>query len=775
MSMRNQSGFLVSLSNEFVENNMVLGVPKIRPFIKVLPKPITGNYQFGETIPRLLLRRELLLKYPLLRYILCEFTETMEYVKTNNITIYDVVDISLEIDAHNLGFTGDFLRNIKECIGNSYVTARSLFIRLLLSQKYIRILTEQGDWKNVFRMQLYMDMHIDLCVYISIYGRYDDTSLMTAEANEENAVKSVLEDKYPHDERVVYYGDMPDITPCIDVGNIWYDIRPRADTIVAALIHVIVSKTQPHKCQLRNFSRILYGFFEKFPILVSMFRNIIAVGLLGNYPHARYRPNMKKRIELVYSIRSDNMSDIDLFRWIDQNERLVYYITKEFYVNLVEQQYTLDILLIDISHWGKVKTGIKNAMDTMRSSLCRAIEFENPFIGMEPELKNFHEQGLNFLSKLRKMDFTEMIYTGMTHFTTKRKLPNRKQNEFLTQEDLEYMRLLGRYLSDLPPREMQIYWLKCFMVTPESYRLFMILYFKYESKEEADHAMTRHLNAIYTNNERDFYIIYEFVRSINEASSFKSFLLSHKYAINQRSAIRKMLKIPPWEELKVQDDLFYYCPSCKKWSSPFINDMVQKTHANTYAQGLVKTLYDKATGSLYCGKKSASGTNKKNKMNGVILEERNPCMGSKLIAVPMIGILQRLDKKLWALCELCGHVTQWEGNRFSSIGFTCIMHRPVVTLKDVNKINNNVSNKEMCFYCHATETSINGSKKETLIPIKIIDDDSITDLMIKNEYVCSNDYQYITNICGNEMIGIKRVLAACINKGRTVSLLHLVN
>lgn len=747
---------------------MVLGINKVRPFTKVLPKPITFPYKINETIPRLLLRRDLLPKYPILRYILCEFTETMEHVRANNITVFDAVDTTLELDVIDLGFTSEFIENIKDTDCNSYVTAKSLLIRLLLSKKYIRVFSRDKDWKNAFRMQLYADTHIDLCIYMSIYGRYDDASLLSTEGNEENAVKSVLEDKYPHDERVIYWGDMPDITPLVDVGNIWYDIRPRADTIVAALVHVIVSKTQPHKCQLRNFARILYGFFGKFPILVSMFRNIVAVGLLGNYPHAEYRPSMGKRIQIVHAIRGDNLTDSEFFDWISKNERLTYYLTKEFYVALAEQQYILDKLLKDISHWTKVKEGIKKAMDTVRSSINRTEDGKNHFGEMEAELKNFHEQGLNFLSKLRKMDFCEMVYTGMTHFTAKKKVPTRKNDEYLTEEEQEYIRLLGKHLSDIPPREMQIYWVKCFMVTEKGYSLFMDLYYRYEVKEEADHAMTRHLNNIYMNNERDFYVIYEFVKSIVDASAFKSFTLSHKYAVNQINAIRKSIKLAPWEDMEVQDDLFFYCPECEGWKSPYINDMSPKTHANTYAQGLVKTLYDKS-GSLYCGKKSAPGTNKKNKLNGITPEQRNPCINGKLVAVNMIGKLQRLDNKLWALCEICGHVTQWEGNRFSSLGFTCIMHRPTVNLKDVNKMNNNISNKEMCFYCHATETNLTGTKKETLIPIRIIDDDSITDLIIKDEYICSNDYQYITKSYTNGGIGIKRVLSSDINKGRMVS------
>jgi hypothetical protein len=768
MHFRIKCKFLLSLSNDFTENCTILGVNKIKPLIKIIPKPMFGTIKTSETIPRLLLRQSLLKEYPLLDHVLCDFKETCQTLKDKKVDFNTCVQVCLENECDQLGFSIDAVHAINNTPSNQYTVMKGLLYRLLFCQKVTKVLNERKDYKNVFRMQLFVDTHIDLCNYISFYGVYDDRSLLDPESNKESGMKCALDHRYPTDDKIIFCGDLPDLTPCIDIGNIWYDIRPRFDTLISALVHVIMSKTQPHKCQLRNFARILKCYFERYPIMISMYRQIIAVGLLGNYPHAKFRPCFQKRIKLSHFIKKYITSDEDLCEWISRNERLVYYLTKEYYVYCTEQQYTLDSLLIKISHWQNVKDGIKKAMDTVRSIFSRSTDEKDPFSGIEAELKHYHELGLNYLSKLRKMDFSEMIYTGIIHYTTKNEIPQRMNDKYFSAEEQEYLRLLGKYLAEIPPRKIQLYWIKCFGITEKGYSLFMDLFFKYELMEEADHAMARHLNDIFNNSERDFYLIFEYVRSVNEAISFQSFDLSSDYTKNHLNAIRKNLQLLPYEELKPEDDSFWYCAVCKKWSSPFINDMAPKTYANVYAQGLVKTLYDKKTNKLFCGKRNAPGTNKKNHAKGVQPQNVDPCVNSELICVSMIGKLQRLDKKLWALCEVCGKPTQWEGNKFSSIGFTCIVHRPKISQKEVMRIQNVSGNENCCFYCSATEVGVNGNHKSELLKIKIIDDsDGSLDYSVKNELICVDDFRHIEKWFEKCHVGLKSFLIAEIMKERT--------
>ena len=760
-----QSGFLISLSNEFIEHGMILGVNKVNPIYKIVPKPEIGEIQFDETIPRLLLRRKYVKKYPLFEYTLCNFTETMDYVKKGQISVTDIEPIYYNSELNTLGFSEEFIKVVSDEKQNNYIVSKALACRLLVAKKYESIFTNEGDSKSRLWIQLFMDTHIDLCVYLMRHENFEDSCLLNEDKNEEGVVSSVLEMKYPFDNRVYYCGELPDITPCVDVGNIWYDIRPRSDCLVSAIIHLL-SKTQPHKCQLRNFARILYTYFEKFPILVKLFRLIIVVGLLGNYLHAKYRPQFQKRVQIVHSLSEEVTSDKQFFYWIVEQERLVYIITREWSVYNIEQQGTLNVILSETSAWDSVKENIKEGMDYSRAMFCRNAT-ENPFFGINSFLKINHEAGLTYLSKLRKGDFCEIMANIMMQIIIKKNMNEAaKIREHFNLNDANAFDVIGNYLAGIPPRDLKLGWLKLFAITQKGYDLILDLYYRYEVLEEADHAIKRHIISILNNSERDFFIIYKFAKSINTSIAFKSFNLTHEYVLNQSEALKKKLMLLPWEDLKPDDDLCYYCPSCKKWASPYILDNVAKTHSNCYAQGLIKTLYDTDTNQLYCGKKAAPGASKKRKQgdleNETGLEFINPCVNTKLVAVHMLGKVQKLDNKLWALCEICGHLTSWEGTKFCCNGFACIAHRPEITSKDIIKYKGVLDSALACIYCGITES---GNDKQ-LIPIKIVDDES-NDWSIIDALICVDDYQHVDDILRGGGVGMKKLLIDLINRGRT--------
>ncbi|KKK95694.1 hypothetical protein LCGC14_2670240, partial [marine sediment metagenome] len=156
------------------------------------------------------------------------------------------------------------------------------------------------------------------------------------------------------------------------------------------------------------------------------------------------------------------------------------------------------------------------------------------------------------------------------------------------------------------------------------------------------------------------------------------------------AALRAKHVVEPWRALPDDADLFYYCTQCMNWLHPTVDPLAVKSAANVYALGQRESLYDPDTGELYCGRQN-TGVAVRRLIDADLYHSSEPmdasaarairrhkraarCSTTPLRSVHMIGRCQRLGKELWALCELCGALTQWEGAKLGRHGFTCEQH-----------------------------------------------------------------------------------------------------
>ena len=94
---------------------------------------------------------------------------------------------------------------------------------------------------------------------------------------------------------------------------------------------------------------------------------------------------------------------------------------------------------------------------------------------------------------------------------------------------------------------------------------------------------------------------------------------------------------------------------------------------------------------MYCGRENTSVHVKRLKETGEYYKEEVTediksartirkhkesvrCTDLPLVPVHMLGKIKRLGNKLWALCEICAVLTQFEGTKFGVQGFTCGRH-----------------------------------------------------------------------------------------------------
>lgn len=774
-------------------------------------------------IPRLLLRRyygESTTTTTKFRFVFCPFRECLEAVRAG--IALPSSGGRFEILLRNSVNLYGFERKILDALLNDARYYCVLYTLLYRLHHCHRLAFKSRELPRiVYHLQLLIDTHIDLCGYMLRNESYRDELLLDPDLNSDHLVQDALTQYEPHDWRVMHGGELPDLTPCIDMGNVWYDVRPkpRIDNIICALIHIVACKTQSHKCQLRNFMRILHGYLQKYPAMIELFRMFLEVSMLGNYPESRYRPRFEKRIAIRYSFRTKALLDNHyLFLWMLENDQFVHYATKEMYVFMVESQYALDCMMDETGYWPEIKRNIWNAMDMARNALCadHSWDRKNGFTEtLDRDLKQIHQDMLPFISKLRKSGFLEIMIQEMNKFHEKNVVNKRSPAvqtsdmllaKYLPETDLlqllsDMQLIVDAEFSERRQNSLPLKWLKCFRVSECGYDVIRTLYFDYECRDIADNSIGRRIGDMYEVNQYDFHVIRLFFEMINERCSYAEFRLSADYVRNQTNALVSKYCVAPWEELPETSDLFYYCSVCKKWLNPVIDSLTKKNRLNQYAQGCEKALYDQDTDTLYCGKQNTSVNIRKLIESKLYYEERelddqaaarnirrhketSRCCDTPLRSVHMLGICKRLGKKLWALCEVCGGLTQWEGAKFGKLGFTCGNHGSGARTEETTHVSlrqwesielqlednswdqikeefNTTTTLNSCYYC-GTDLSTRAFTKV----VRILEDDDMQKFRYVDARLCEGDYDKCRNIFKYNIITRKSMLHKVIGKNR---------
>ena len=279
-------------------------------------------------------------------------------------------------------------------------------------------------------------------------------------------------------------------------------------------------------------------------------------------------------------------------------------------------------------------------------------------------------------------------------------LENERYREGGGIDIMKFLNLACEKVASLRTNKIETKWLKCLGMTAKGYDYIRDLYYRYECEDIADNSISKDIDRIFKNSARDFHLIRVYVKNIQKLRSVRSYVLSSDYGINQLKALRAKRCLMWWQPTPDDIDLFYYCSSCKKWSAPVVDSKDEKKRLNYHAMGREKALYDPFTKQLYCGKQTTSISVKKYMDNGTYFsmkdisdtrvaktirnhKENLSCNGVPLIGVHMLNACQKLDDKKWALCEICGWITLYEGAKFGPNGFTCGMHESSVKKKPI--------------------------------------------------------------------------------------------
>lgn len=695
-------------------------------------------------LPYLLLGRHFCVKIPRASLAFAPFGDTLRVVREDADSIVSWMYSSLEAE-RGRGLYSFGPAQI-ECllspdVGKTHTILLAVVFRLHFAHSLALRPGVFGDLQTQHWLQLFIDTHIDLCLAMHTGDAYSDAQVTGHFSNEETLCTSIIDQWYPHDDRLMHCGALPNVTPCLDFGNVWYLVRARqrVSGTWAGLAHLIASKTQTHKCQVRNFVRILHTYAQKDSALMTIFRQLLVVGLLGNYPTATARPSFETRLHLVLGFRTTQMSERELLLWIYENEQIAFAAVKEFYQYLVSFNPPMAAALRKTTHWDAVRQHVTLAMDIVRSGIgfahtlpllrvqgddsdTRLFGFDlsdasrlthgSVMAALNEDLRRHHDtETLPLITKLRKLPFPEMMVAEMTRYFNRCLLRNdivRPQSPIImmgsligmdrARDTIRAMQLVvvkrvERHFTD---DTIELRWLAAFGITREGLAVLRELCFQYETTDMPDNSISTRISTVCRHSQLDFCVAFSYFDIIRNHRDQASFKLSRDYAERQITALRAKFMVKPWEPLPESARMYRFCVACYRWLNAQVEPGVPKTHAGIYAIARDKALYNYGTDQICCGRKEATNDVRKQLDTGryddldaavantprALREAKRvrnylqtpQCASLESVSVDMVGRVQRLGGKLWALCEICASVTQWEGAKFGDQGFTCMVH-----------------------------------------------------------------------------------------------------
>ncbi len=228
----------------------------------------------------------------------------------------------------------------------------------------------------------------------------------------------------PHGRRFVWGGELPDLSTLLPMANMWHEIRPvQKENVVCEMIHLLLCKTQHHKCQIRNIIRILWIYAGRHGILIKLIKDIVHVSLMGNWPHADYRPSFLTRMELRRSsiLFMNEVGFDESINWMSIHRRIVYFSLKEYYLYLLSFCSPAESVLRETQYHDLHKESVFRVMDTIRHMIDQHCGLRTPSSVVMPliesELKRVHNDCLKFLTKLRKGNFVRVVLAKLKTWT----------------------------------------------------------------------------------------------------------------------------------------------------------------------------------------------------------------------------------------------------------------------------------------------------------------------------------------------------------------------
>lgn len=173
---------------------------------------------------------------------------------------------------------------------------------------------------------------------------------------------------YPHGRRFVWAGDLPNLSHLFVLSDIWNKQRPVSTCMASVVIHVITSKTQPHRCQIRSLSTVIKENKDQYPSLIYMVLDIIWVHLMGMYAEAKHRPCWRSRSVLrAQFLEFATRPRKTIVKWIKENQHVVYNAIREHMYLQMKMVPPLRAILLKLAWQFENEVCCRHAAELTRS------------------------------------------------------------------------------------------------------------------------------------------------------------------------------------------------------------------------------------------------------------------------------------------------------------------------------------------------------------------------------------------------------------------------
>ena len=242
-------------------------------------------------------------------------------------------------------------------------------------------------------LQLWTDQMLDLAYWMQRTPNIRKRGYTDGDDLDESACLLL----YPHGRRFVSIYDTPDLVPWLPYTsacqerNYWAPTGApsmmaamsggaRSTTVasggggnchgMAILAHMVLSKSNPHPCKIRNLDQIAVRNALDDPPVGLATMDMVHILLMGNMPGCRIRPSFAVRSRIrVQSLAFRGATAAETVSWMRTHYRLLHLAFKEWYAQTVRWSPAYEAVIADVQHHAEYVACGRRASDEIRGIL----------------------------------------------------------------------------------------------------------------------------------------------------------------------------------------------------------------------------------------------------------------------------------------------------------------------------------------------------------------------------------------------------------------------
>lgn len=536
--------------------------------------------------------------------------------------------------------------------------------------------------------------------YQSLMRYFDSHVPLMCALEDEMSINGILTDKKaielaeayePQPHTSMHEGILPDVISELMKCTYWNETKTKMQPVVHLLC-----KALPQRCQIRNLSDIIRNYCRQDDKVYDFMSKTVLCSLLGAYSHSKTTLSWRARIAILRRFVYSPPNRTQMQEWLFSGyQHFLFYVIKEFLTYSIRLIPSLIAEIKDTYKWDIFEKCVRNAMDSMRSTLEQNIlsnesqTIKNWLMHAEPMLMNINKQQLGNLFRPQRMTFTQIILNMCERLDEMN-----NQAKAYTCFPKEY-RTLMRDMSKRVERraDVPIEWLKYFGVKKDVIDTLVNIQ-KHYHQNTFRTDVKKLLNSV---TRYEFETIRELFKMFWQVHhKVRVFPLPKHYYVSQIRALRRRYEIPDGVPLNENVGTVYACLACHTFKA-FIVKSTDKV-SNLFANGHHKVIIDDETLKCCCGRRSDQNDSKKRPRvaiqefigkTSMDVEETNKrakkkawkmmrkkymndeCARTECLKFNMTGTLFQFYGVLYMFCPLCASPTVFDPKQHGKHGLHC--------------------------------------------------------------------------------------------------------